>query len=86
MQGSQNLEIFRRDNFVTQKKFEVIGCEISNFLAETNRAKIPWSLTFVILVAPKGAVFLKGFFSRVPSSGFVDNRRMLPRMDTRILF
>ena len=27
MQGSQNLEMCRRDNFVTQKKFEVIGCE-----------------------------------------------------------
>ena len=61
MQGSQNLEICRRDNFVTQKKFEVSGCEISSFLAEMTRAKIRWSLTFVILVAPKGAVFLRVF-------------------------
>ena len=37
----------------------MIGCEISSFLAEMNRAKIPSSLTFVILVAPKGAVFFK---------------------------
>ena len=62
------------------------GCEINSFLAEMTRAKIRWSLTFVILVAPKGAVFLKGFFSRDPSSGFVDNRRTLRRMYTRILF
>ena len=59
MQGSKNLELCRRDNFVAQEKFEVIGCEISSFLAEMTQAKIKirWSLTFVILVAPKGAVF-----------------------------
>ena len=39
MQGSQNSEICRRDNFVAQEQFEVIGCEISSFLAEMTRAK-----------------------------------------------